>query len=242
MAGSRLYFHNVNTISHPASIDTANKSVALPIGVDKGIHNQVLEMTTTKGVSEVSDVFTTGTSAVQTSGSIRKWVSPVLAAGTISAQNWTINMSVMESNAAANYFLCFSLYVLKADGTVRGYIYDSSTALGTEFPTGSTARVATVAGAAVTGVLSTDQLVCEVWGQGIQTLTTTRTITFKWDGTTVNTDGTSTFDNASYIEAATQDIFAAASSILKVSGVARASISKVDSVALAAVGKVAGVV
>lgn len=212
MAGTRLYFHNTNAITHPAALDANTLSAALPVGVNHGMPAlSANDMTTTIGVSEVSDVNTTGTAAVLTSGVIRKYVSNVLGGTNISAQNWTIDMSVAENNLAANYFLCFSLYVLQSGGTVRGYVYDSATALGAEFPTSSTARVATVAGAAVSGVVNTDQLVCEVWGAGTQTGTTSRTVTYKWDGTTVNADGVATFDNASYIEAATQDIFAAPS-------------------------------
>ncbi len=210
MAGSRLYLHNTSAISHHASLNSATKSTALPIGTNKGqATSTALDMTTSIGASEVSDVFTTGTSAAQTSGVIRKWVSNVLGGANISAQNWTVAISVSEDNAAANYFLCLSIYVMKSDGTVRGYIYDASTALGAEFPTSSTAYVKTVAGAAVTGVVNTDQLVVEVWGQGTQTGTTSRTITFKWDGTSVVADGVGTFDMAAYIEAASQDIFAA---------------------------------
>lgn len=210
MAGTKLYLRNVSTISHPVGLDSVTKSVALPIGTNKGgTGGTALDLTTAKGTAEVSDSYTTGTVAAQTSGVIRKWVSNVLGGGDILPQNWTVGISVLENNAAANYFLALSIYVIKADGTVRGFIYDSSTALGAEFPTTSTGRVQTVAGAAVTGVLNTDQLVVEVWGQGIQTLTTSRTITFKWDGTTDPTDGVTTTDCAAYIQAAVQDIFTA---------------------------------
>lgn len=206
--GTRLYFRNTSAIAHPASLDTQKNSVALPVGTDHGQPALAAnDMTTAIGTSEVSDVNTTGTVAASTSGIIRKFVSPALPATDIAAQNWTIDMSVAESSTNANYFLCFSLYILKADGTVRGFIYDSATALGTEFPTSSTARVATVAGAAVTGVVAGDQLVCEVWGAGTQAGTVSLTITYKWNGTTVNADGTGTFDNASYIEASTQTLF-----------------------------------
>lgn len=211
MAATKLYLLNTNLISNPAGLDSATKSSALPIGTNKGgTGGSALDLGATKGGTgnEVSDTYTTGTAAVQTSGVIRKWVSAVLGGANIAAQNWTVGMSVAENNAAANYFLCLSIYVLKSDGTVRGYIYDSSTALGAEFPTSSTGRVVTVAGAAVTGVTNTDQLVVEVWGQGIQTGTTSRTITWKWNGGTDPTDGVGTSDCASYIAAATQDIFA----------------------------------
>lgn len=212
MPGTRLYFHNTNAISHPAALDSATKSTALPVGTNRGQPTLAAnDMTTSIGTSEVSDTNTTGTAAVLTSGVIRKWVSPVLAGVNIAAQNWTVAISVAENNAAANQFIALSIYILKSDGTVRGYIYDSATALGAEFPTTSTARVVTVAGAAVTGVTITDQLVVEVWGTGTQTGTTTRTLTYKWDGTSVVADGVGTFDMAAYIEAATQNIFAGGS-------------------------------
>lgn len=202
-----LFLHQTTTISHPNSINTGSLSTALPAGTNHSpTATTAMDMDSTMGSSQTSRTSTTGTSAVLTSARVGTWVSNPLNVSTINAQNWTVGFGYQENNANANQFMAFSIYVLKSDGTVRGYIYDSATALSTEFTTAEQGRAATVAGSAVSGIQNTDQLCIEIWATGTQTLTTSRTITYYWDGGTIVSDGVATSDAGAYVHTGAQAI------------------------------------
>lgn len=202
-----LYLLNTTAISHPAAIDSATKSAVLPAGTDKtGSPGTALDMGSTAGVAQASTTTTTGTSAVLTSARAQTWVSNVLGGTNIAIGSWTVAFAYKESNAAANQKMAFSLYVLKNDGTVRGYIYDSTTGRALEFDTVERGSEYTFTGSAVSGVTSTDQLALEIWATGTQTGTTSRTITYYWNGTT-DPANSSVSSAASYVSANDQNIF-----------------------------------
>ena len=53
-----------------------------------------------------------------------KFLSPTLSVATIPAGTWEIGSVLVEDAGGANRFLALSVYVVKADDTVRGYVYD----------------------------------------------------------------------------------------------------------------------
>ena len=119
-----------------------------------------------------------------------KFLSPTLGVATIPAGTWEIGSVLVEDAGGANRFLALSVYVVKADDTVRGYVYDSPTALGPEAQITPIASVDTFTGAAVTGIISTDRLVVEVWTSTPgQDAANVRRQTFTYDGTTTIVDG-----------------------------------------------------
>lgn len=99
--------------------------------------------------------------------------------------------------------LCLSLYVWTNTSTVRGYIYDSHTSLGSAWPqSGASAGevITGIVGAAVTGVVTTDKLVAEIWCHTTQSMSTAGNIAkFLGDGGTDVINGATT-DGASWIE------------------------------------------
>lgn len=211
MAGTPLFLRATTGISHPASIDSASKSAALPAGADKSaVARTAFDLSVTKGAAQTTRTFATGAAAALVSGRFDTWVYPFTgsggAGGDITAENWTVGTGLTESNADANQFLAVSIYVLKADGTVRGYVYDSATALATEPTTAERERVATVAGSAVTGILSTDFLCVEVWTTGTTGSASSRTITHSWDGTVIPSTANTTSDCASFVQPASLNL------------------------------------
>jgi hypothetical protein len=201
---TKLYLRNTQTISHPAALDgaTAKLSTAFPAGTDRtdtaALAAAVFDLSTTAGTAQTSRGTTTGTATALTSGRINTWVSATLDAQTIAAATWTLGLAGQESNASADYFVAGSLYVVTPSGTVRGYIYDAATQLGTELATTEQGRVVTVSGSSVAAT-SGDQLVFEWWNTGTQSTTTNRQITAFWDGATDPVDATTATDAASYI-------------------------------------------
>jgi hypothetical protein len=131
-----------------------------------------------------------------------KFLSPTLGVATIPAGTWEIGSVLVEDAGGANRFLALSVYVVKVDDTVRGYVYDSPTALGPEAQITPIASVDTFTGAAVTGIINTDRLVVEVWTSTPgQDAANVRRQTFTYDGTTTIVDGVTNASPKSYIVA-----------------------------------------
>jgi len=190
----------------------AEKSTALPVGTLVDDSALVRDLSTTKGAAQTS----TGKSGLaQTAHQdiyADKWISPTLGVSQIDANTWTLALATGESNTNMNAFTVGSIYVLKSDDTVRGYVYDSDTALGVEYAATEDGQVFTVSGSAVTGVVSTDRLAWEFWVHAVQAMAATYTATLYFDGTTDVTDTTTT-DAASYIETPQNNLFAAAAAL-----------------------------
>lgn len=116
-----------------------------------------------------------------------------LGSGTVASGTWRIAVnSVVEANANANAFLAASIYVWRpATSTVVGRVYDATTALGAEFGTTATTRLASITGSAVT-CQNGDYLVFELWYTASQAATTAYSITVLLDNQNGRTDVSTT--------------------------------------------------
>lgn len=196
---TRLFLRNdlLPTRDEPTS---GEKSTALPVGTAGSTTPNDYHMSPVKGSSEVNQVTATLAQNTQQSSNPYRWTSNRLPTVTISANTWTFFFGSLESNAAANIFVSLSVYVWdKSTETVRGYIYDSSTQLGTEWGTTKSAQSFTFSGSSVSATAG-DLLVCEVWHNAIQGMSTSYNGTFYWDGTDDTTTGTGNTSVASYLE------------------------------------------
>jgi hypothetical protein len=122
------------------------------------------------------------------------WALPVTQA--IAANTWTIGLSGIESNGAADTNFGFSLYVYRPGTGVIGYIWDTHETVGTGYKAelASSAiqgRVGTVSGAAVAGAQSGDLLVVEIWAHVAQTMASAYTHSLLWDHSVEPIDGQS---------------------------------------------------
>src|SRR6476620_57902 len=134
-------------------------------------------------------------------GYFGKWVSPGLSGiTTLNAQSWQFLLVGNESVSTEQQFWTAVGYVVRADGTIRGFAFDSDVEHGTEIPTAAAGRSFTIAGSAVSGIVATDKLVVEVWCQGAPTAATACNMRFRYDGNTIPVDGVANSNAASYVE------------------------------------------
>ena len=132
---------------------------------------------------------------------VSRYQSPGLRAQTIDANTWTIGICCGEANDDMNMYFLPCLYVYDVTGAaVRGYIYDSTTALGSElsYSTATCGIVVTLSGSAVT-VTAGDILCLEVWGYTAGTAGTSRNFYHYIGGATDPTAGSSYTGGGSYI-------------------------------------------
>ena len=196
---SKLYLRSTQLgISAYAGVE---RSVVKPVGeLSNGSQNW--NMLEAKGT--VQSLFFNGSSNANLNHQdawMGKFLSEPIGVSQVDANTWTIAVAVAEGNTNANAFLTVTLYVLKADDTVRGFIYDTDTALGTEFATVETGRVVTVSGAAVAGCVSTDRIAVEIWWHTTaQAMGTSYTRSLWANGTVDVANNVATSDAASYIE------------------------------------------
>lgn len=161
-----------------------SKSVALPLGTNNSLTNDSDSLLLTAAAADTLTQITTLAQTARQTGRFCRGTSLPLAAQTISANTWTSLLRVQESNTAANAFTAFSIYVWRPSTSTRvGFIYDSSTSLGTEWGTTVSNRTYTVSGSAVT-VQEGDVISWEVWYSAAQGNATARTLTIRHDLTT----------------------------------------------------------
>jgi hypothetical protein len=144
---------------------------------------------------------------------VARWVSPILAQTSISANTWTYNFAAQESNTSANHpvsgtnqpvYVC--CYVWKpSNGTKYGNILDGNSASVYDEPgAANSERVmhGTFSGSAVSSLTSGDAvIVFEMWFRITQAMATSYTHTVFFDGTTENTTENAVVSNhASFIE------------------------------------------
>lgn len=195
-----------NTTANTAGYSTSKKSVALPVGTFPG-YTGAQDLTTVAGGAQViSNAPTLGQTSDQDIH-VLKFISAPLLVSSISANTWTIAVCTSETNTNANAFTMCSIYVLTAGDTVRGFVYDSHTALGVEYLTTQDGQVLTVSGAAVSGVINTDRLAFEFWVHAVQGMATAYSVSLMFNGPTPVTDTTTT-NAGSYIRTP-QDLFVA---------------------------------
>jgi hypothetical protein len=191
-----------NAVRYPT---TGEKSTALPTGtLNVDISNEYY-LSTSKTTFNGSDIQFQITSLAQTATQSSTWGNrfsseSLLSAQTISANTWTIFYKSDEANNNANAFLGMSIYVWRpTTNSVVGFIYDSTTQLGTEFGTTASTQSVTVSGSAVTANRG-DILVCEPWTIASQGASKSYSINFYIDGTNETTTGTGNTSCAAYIE------------------------------------------
>ncbi|MDR7537429.1 MAG: hypothetical protein QN183_13820 [Armatimonadota bacterium] len=179
---TRLFLRDLASPNAPSN---GEKSAALPVGTFKGNSGAGYEdrsLNTTAGASGVTKTITTLAQTAHQDLYIARFTSSPLAAQTIQAQTWTLRLSVAESNAAANAYLILSLYAYRpSTGEVVGYIWDSDTTIGSEWPTTETAVSVTFNGAAL-NVSAQDVLVLEVWAHAVQGMAASYTLTVGLNG------------------------------------------------------------
>lgn len=190
-----LYLRDAAPTNDPGETE---RSTALPVGTFSDFAIAVKSLSETIGALETS---VSGSSLAQTAHQdnfFTSFSSLALGAQTIDANTWTIGLDVGEGNANANSFLVLSIYVFREPSTIVGFIYDSDTALGTEWVTTGAGRVVTVSGSAVTA-LANDYIVLEVWRHASQAMAAAYTQTLYYNGDTKVTEGSIT-SAGSYIE------------------------------------------
>jgi len=205
---AKLYLHATTSSDAPTN---GEKSAALPVGTFKGNSGtgfEDLSMSSLIGTSQTTKSITGLAQTGAQDNYIARFTSPPLTAQTIAAGTWTFAVQTLESNAGANSMLDGSLYVWRpSTDSVVGYVYDSTTALGTEWGTTTKGVLVTVSGNSVT-VKDGDVLVFEVWRYAAsQTAATAWTQELLFDGTTDVTSGGTGSSAASYIQAPTNLVF-----------------------------------
>lgn len=197
---TRLYCLGGSALPAADAPTSGEKSTALPNGTANGTTPINRLMSPVKGTSLSGVLTTTLAQTARQSGTAIRFISNRLAAQTISANTWTFFSAADESNAAANAYTALSVYVWNPSGSsVRGFIYDNTAELGTEYATSMSAQSVTFSGSAVTAVEG-DFLVCEWWYTSAQSMATAYTINHYFAGTDDTTTGTGNTSPATYLE------------------------------------------
>lgn len=127
--------------------------------------------------------------------------SPPLLAGEYGGGTWAYAISCSEANTVANSFFVFSVYIYRpSTASIVGFIYDSDSPLGTEWPTAQGGRGATFTGVGVTAV-NGDILVLEVWRHAAQDKGASHNQVIYYGGTVDVANGDTVADAASWIQA-----------------------------------------
>jgi len=199
---TRLYLRE--TTANTSGYARTEKSTALPVGLfnDSGLVARDLDEAS--GSSAETAQVTSQANTGSQSGFFRKFISAPLGVSSITAQTWTIAFAASEGNTNANARLSLSIYVLKNDDTVRGYVWDTTEGFPTnpaEWSTILRGQITTISGSLVSSVVSTDRLCLEMWyTSSIQGMATAYTQTISYNGTTTVVDGTNNSDPLAYLE------------------------------------------
>src|SRR3990172_4610962 len=184
-------FYLRNTTANVGTHGAGELSPTLPVGTFDDAGNAAHDLSRSKGSAETSVANVSLGQTAQQSQYLGKFISEDLGAAGITdigANTWNVRFRYQESSGFANAFLRVSIYVLKSDDTVRGFVYDGAADLGVEAD--ATGQELTVSGAAVSGILSGDRLVCEAWIVAAQAMTGNYTNTVYYDGATHGGDAT----------------------------------------------------
>ena len=188
------------------TVTAGNQSTALEGARTLGANNatgtdETRSLNSAKGAAQTSLTKAGDASTAERMNYLCRFTSPAIQAGTYGSGTWGIALALNESNANANSFLNVSIYFWNPAGSVRGFIYDSGTDIGTEWANAETGEVNNITGANVTASEG-DVLVIEIWRHcTTQGMATAYNQIVYFDGTTDPTDGTATSDAASYINA-----------------------------------------
>lgn len=210
---TKLYLRDTETQS--ADGPSAEQSTSQPNGsVSSPAFAKRDLIQDTPGASMVTLTHTHPNEAdVHRDGMIRMFVSADLNGTDITAETWTFAIAGNESNAAANAYTNIVLYVWRpGTGSKVGTIIDAHQGTGGPFAeiNSPLEQIATIAGAAVSGVDAGDVLVLEVWHHWQHSMAVAYTSTLYYDGTTDITQGGSQASKATYISTPQNGIFGAA--------------------------------
>lgn len=207
---TRLFFHATNNAQ--SGLPTTEQS-SLTVDNNGDIASKNRLMDTTAGAAENTiDCATNATTSAQVCHFTR-FCSKPFADTSISANTWNYVFGAEEDNVNANFpcsgsgkDIWVSVYVWNPNTSTKvGNIIDGLTATGTfTEPTASaspTVVSGTFGGSAVNSIPSGCVIVYECMFQITQNNTTARTLTFHYDGPTVDTTSGDAFSgNASFIE------------------------------------------
>lgn len=207
---TRLYFHAA-TNSQTGNPTSEQSSLTVDNNGDASTANRTMDIN--KGTSETNITCATNATTSAQVCHFTRFVTRPFANTSISAQTWTLCFGAEEDNVNAN-FPCSStgkniwqtLYVWNpASSTKVGDIIDGATA-NSDFDEPSSAAAKTVvfgtfSGSAVNSIPSGCILVWECMFQITQNNATARTLTFYFDGNTVDTtSGDTPTSMASFLE------------------------------------------
>jgi len=138
----------------------------------------------------VEDTMSTNNTTAEQRRLVSRFTSPGVAAGTYGAGTWNDRGYRRQSNANAESYSAFSVYFWRpSTSSVVGYVYDSTTQLGTRWYSSNAYRLrgASFTGSDVT-VADGDVLVVELWSRAVQTKNTSYTIGHGYNGNTESTN------------------------------------------------------
>src|SRR3989304_3304775 len=194
---TKWYFRDTNAAAGPTAKASTDTDSFTSVPADK---NTAKDMTVAKGTAQTSVAGAYTTTATPRYTMIRMFVSPPLAAQTLTASDtYTIGVGQRESNANMNLYFRFFVYIWRSgSGNVKTILVPTSDP--TEEGTAETGCVHNYTGA--TGnysILENDRIVCEVWADIRNTKNVSYTATLYYDGTTDVLEATATSDAASYM-------------------------------------------
>lgn len=197
---TKLYLHG--TTDNVAGFVTTEKSAAMsPVDQANQAHDLLENLP--PGPSQVNSVTTTpgGISRYY----MGKWISPPLAGITsMPAGDWLFDLA---GNVAADVdaFFAVSIQILKADDTIRGYVYDADANHGVELNTSMRGREFTIPGALVGSIAVDDVIAVEIWLRA--TPATAQQMRLRFAGTVEPVDGVAAPDPACYVIVPSEGMF-----------------------------------
>ena len=206
---TKFYFRN--TTSGLSGLPTGSQSsLSIDNNDDSVTINRLLS--TTIGSSQTSKICNTRTSTSSQVAYFTRFVSPVLSSTSISANTWNYAFAVAENNVNANFpcsgdgkSIWVNVYVWNTgNSTVYGTIIDGTS--NSDYNETNDAGVessqfGTFNGSSVSSIPAGCVIVYEAIFKFSQNNTTSRTITFYYDGNTeTNTNQDPVSNHASYIE------------------------------------------
>lgn len=195
---SKLYLRDAAPEFSPGETEL---STALPVGLPADLGGSVKSLSPYKGAAVASVAGLSLASTSHQDNFFTSFSSPPLAAGEYGGGTWNYQISCSEASAVANSFFAFSIYVFRpSTASIVGFIYDSDTALGTEWALTQEWRTGSFTGAGVTAQ-NGDILVVEVWRHATQDKGSAVTQTIYYDGTIDSTATISEPDAASWVQA-----------------------------------------
>ncbi len=199
-AGTTLFL--LNTLA-PATPSAGDKSAVLPAGTfsvtASGSTNEQRLMDQTAAAAEVVITWNSLGQTARQDGYLSRWSSPSLAAQSLAAGTWTLGLATSMAAAAADSFVCVSLYIWRPNtASVAGYLFDSTAQMGSVWAVGEQGRVFTFFGNALT-LLAGDILVLEFWHSATQASAAVQSNSVYYNGTTQPVNLTNTSNAASYL-------------------------------------------